>query len=292
MADVTFKQVDVFTDVPYFGNPVAVVMDAQGLSNAQMQRIANWTNLSETTFVQPATQPGADYLVRIFTPAAELPFAGHPTLGTAHALIEAGRIAPQNGKLVQECGAGLVELSVTPKDGAAPVIAFTLPTPRLTTLAETQVEEMEQILGVTVLRDHTPKFVNVGPVWTVAQMPSAQAVLDLRPDFARMAAFDRHNQAAGIIVYGAHAVGADAEIEVRAFAPSLGANEDPVCGSGNGSAAAFIRDAGQIGTFGTSYRATQGASVGRAGKLAITFDGGAIRVGGQSVTCVTGMIAI
>src|SRR6185312_1641294 len=109
------------------GNPVAVVLDAHGLDEPQMQRIANWTNLSETTFVLPATQPTADYRVRIFTPRAELPFAGHPTLGTAHALLEAGKIAAKNGKLTQECAAGLITLTVSANDGGAQQIAFDLP---------------------------------------------------------------------------------------------------------------------------------------------------------------------
>ncbi len=290
---VPFKQVDVFTSEPYRGNPVAVVLQAQGLSDEQMRRIANWTNLSETTFVLPATQPGADYLVRIFTPQAELPFAGHPTLGTAHALLEAGIVQARGGKLVQECAAGLIDLSVTEITGGSPRIAFTLPEARLTALSADLVDEMEGILGSAVLHDPAPKLVNVGPVWTIAQLPSAQAVLTLRPDFARMAEFDRRNQAAGIVVYGAYGEGAESAIEVRAFAPSLGANEDPVCGSGNGSVAAFIRDAGQVQQFGTEYLSTQGAAVGRSGRLNIAFgEDGAIRVGGQSVTCIEGRIAV
>ncbi len=290
---VPFKQVDVFTSEPYRGNPVAVVLEAQGLSDEQMRRIANWTNLSETTFVLPPTQPGADYLVRIFTPQAELPFAGHPTLGTAHALLEAGIISARNGRLVQECAAGLIDLAVTDAPGGSPLIAFTLPEPALTELGADLVDEMESILGSAVLHDPAPKLVSVGPVWTIAQLPSAQAVLTLRPDFARMADFDLRNKAAGIVVYGAYGEGAEAAIEVRAFAPSLGANEDPVCGSGNGSVAAFIRDAGQVPQFGTEYLSTQGAAVGRSGRLSISFDaGGAIRVGGQSVTCIDGRIAV
>ncbi|WP_286899417.1 PhzF family phenazine biosynthesis protein [Achromobacter sp. UBA2119] len=290
---VPFKQVDVFTNEPYRGNPVAVVLQGQGLSDEQMRRIANWTNLSETTFVLPPTQPGADYLVRIFTPQAELPFAGHPTLGTAHALLEAGIVAARDGRLVQECAAGLIELSITDTAGGSPLIAFTLPEPSLADLGADLVDEMEAILGSAVLHDPAPKFVNVGPVWTIAQLPSAQAVLTLGPDFARMADFDRRNNAAGIVVYGAYGEGAEAAIEVRAFGPSLGANEDPVCGSGNGSVAAFIRDAGQVPQFGTEYLSTQGAVVGRSGRLRISFDaGGAIRVGGQSVTCIDGRIAV
>ncbi|MDH4377304.1 MAG: PhzF family phenazine biosynthesis protein [Ramlibacter sp.] len=293
MPRVSFKQVDVFTDQPYRGNPVAVVLDAHGLTSEAMQRIAHWTNLSETTFVLPPTQAGADYRVRIFTPQSELPFAGHPTLGTAHALMEAGRIVPQLGKLVQECAAGLVELTVKPVDGASPQIAFRLPDPTLVPLEPAQVEELAFILGAPVRRDPVPKRVNVGPVWTIVQLESAQAVLDLRPDFARMATFDQRNKSIGTVVYGAWGEGEAAAIEVRAFAPSVGIQEDPVCGSGNGSVAAFIRDAGQIARFGPRYTATQGRVVGRAGHLLVEFEGAdVIRVGGQSVTCIDGSILI
>ncbi|WP_349608389.1 MULTISPECIES: PhzF family phenazine biosynthesis protein [Cupriavidus] len=293
MSGVPFKQVDVFTNVPYRGNPVAVILDAEGLTGEEMQRIANWTNLSETTFVLPPTQPGADYRVRIFTPQSELPFAGHPTLGTAHALLEAGRIAPQNGKLKQECDAGLIELTVTPSADSSPVIAFNLPTPSFVPLTNAQIDELAAILGAPVQREHTPKLINVGPVWTIVQMESAEAVLALRPDFVRMAEFDKRNKSIGIVVYGTYEKGAPAAIEVRAFAPSLGVNEDPVCGSGNGSVAAFIREAGQVQTFGSSYVSTQGSVVGRAGKIFVAFNGDdVIRVGGQSVTCVDGTIAV
>ncbi len=292
MAPRSFKQVDVFTDQPYRGNPVAVVLDAQGLTTEAMQRIALWTNLSETTFVLPPEHAGADYRVRIFTPRSELPFAGHPTLGTAHALLEAGRIAPQAGKLVQECEAGLVPLTVTPLPGASPRIAFQLPSPSLQPLTSEEVDELAAGLAAPLLRDPIPKRVNVGPVWTVVQLASAAAVLDLRPDFARLAAFDKRHGSIGTVVYGAWGPGAAAAIEVRAFAPAIGVNEDPVCGSGNGSVAAFIRDAGQIGQFGSRYAATQGQAVGRAGRLTVEFQGeDIILVGGQSVTCIEGTIA-
>lgn len=293
MPSVPFKQVDVFTNVPYQGNPVAVVLDAEGLSDEQMQRIANWTNLSETTFVLPATQANADYRVRIFTPHSELPFAGHPTLGTAHALLEAGKIAPKDGALTQECAAGLIPLTVTESDAASPVIAFTLPQPKLVALTGEQIIELEAILGMPVRRDPAPKFIDVGPVWTIAQLDCAASVLALRPDFARMAAFDKRNAATGVVVFGPHDQGSLTAIEVRAFAPSIGVNEDPVCGSGNGSVAAFIRDAGQIQTFGNRFLSAQGAAVGRSGNIAVTFDGvDVIRIGGQSVTCVDGSIAV
>ncbi len=291
MASRSFQQVDVFTDQPYRGNPVAVVLDAEGLSAEAMQRIALWTNLSETTFVLPPTQAGADYRVRIFTPRSELPFAGHPTLGTAHALMEAGSITPRDGKLVQECPAGLVPLAVTPLEGGRPRIAFELPTPSLAPLTRVEADELASLLGAPVMRDPIPKRVDVGPVWTIVQMAGAQAVLDLRPDFAGLAAFDRDHGSIGTVVFGAWGVDAPAAIEVRAFAPAAGVDEDPVCGSGNGAVAAFIRDAGQILQFGVRYTATQGQAVGRAGRLSIEFAGDAvIRVGGHCVTCISGTI--
>lgn len=293
MTQVPFKQVDVFTNIPYRGNPVAVVLDAQGLTSKQMQEIANWTNLSETTFVLPPKHAGADYLVRIFTPRSELPFAGHPTLGTAHALLEAGKITPKNGRLVQECEAGLIELRVNSTSDASPVIEFNLPKPSFVALSDDEVSELESVLGSTVQRHNWPKKVNVGPVWTIVQMDSTEAVLALQPDFARMAQFDRINQSIGTVVYGAYAKDSPAAIEVRAFAPSVGVNEDPVCGSGNGAVAAFIREAGQVSNFGSSFVSTQGVIVGRAGRIFVSFDEeDRIRVGGQSVTCINGSIAL
>ena len=286
-----FKQVDVFTSVPFGGNPVAVILDARGLSEAQMQRIANWTNLSETTFVLPPTQAEADYRVRIFTPRAELPFAGHPTLGTAHALLEAGKIAARNGRLAQECAAGLIALTVSTADSGAVQIAFELPSPSFSPLSANQVDELEDIIGAAVLRAHPPKFVNVGPTWTVVQLADADTVLSLAPDMGRLSAFDQHTKSTGVVAFGAYAKGAEAAMEVRAFAPSQGVNEDPVCGSGNGAVAAFVRDAGLVGAFGSTYTSSQGAVVGRSGKLSITIDAsGVIRVGGQSVTCIDGTI--
>lgn len=202
-----FKQVDVFTSVPFGGNPVAVILDAQGLSESQMQRIANWTNLSETTFVLPPTQAEADYRVRIFTPRAELPFAGHPTLGTAHALLEAGKIAARNGRLTQECATGLIALTVSTADGDAVQIAFELPSPSFSPLSANQVDELEDIVGAAVLRAHPPKFVNVGPTWTVVQLADADTVLSLAPDMGRLSAFDQHTKSTGVVAFGAYAKG-------------------------------------------------------------------------------------
>jgi PhzF family phenazine biosynthesis protein len=285
--DRTYKVVDVFTGRPLLGNPVAVVLDAEGLDGDAMQRIARWTNLSETTFVLPPDGPEAAYRLRIFTPGRELPFAGHPTLGSAHALIEAGRVTPHGGRIVQECGAGLVGIS-----SSASGLELTLPEPRLTALAPTQIVELEAILGATVDRSAEPALVNVGPAWIVAQLGDADAVLALRPDFARCAAFEQRLQATGVSVFGARATGA-AAIEVRSFAPSCGVNEDPVCGSGNGAIAAFRRARGLLSAAGAAYLAAQGQCVWRDGRVAITVAAdGAITVGGSCVTVIDGVLRV
>lgn len=292
MANLPFKQVDVFTDVPFKGNPVAVVLKADGLSTEHMQRIANWTNLSETTFVLAATDPGADYRVRIFTPNAELPFAGHPTIGTAHALLEAGLVAATNGTLVQQCGAGLVKLTVARADDGAQSIAFDLPAPRLTPLDARQIAELAGVLGTALHDRFAPCLVDVGPRWVVAQLANAKAVLSAEPDLQRMKAQDAKSGHTGVVIFGEHEQTAGAKIEIRAFAPAHGVNEDPVCGSGAGSVAAFIRHSGQTGHIGSAFLASQGAVVGRAGVLRLALSEQAIQVGGKAVTCITGELTV
>jgi PhzF family phenazine biosynthesis protein len=285
-----YRVVDVFTDTALLGNPVAVVLDAEGLDMDAMQRIARWTNLSETTFLMPATEAGADYRLRIFTPRSELPFAGHPTLGSAHAALEAGRVRLRDGRLVQQCGSGLVPIAV---EGAGPNrrLTLTLPLASLRPLTPDEVDELEAILGEPVVRGSMPAVVDVGAVWVVAQLPSAERVLALDPDFARSAAFERRLGVTGLTVFGAHA-GADAAIEVRSFAPSCGVDEDPVCGSGNGSVAVFRRAHGLLPADGTSYIATQGRCVGRDGRVFVTVDAeGEVGVGGACVTCVDGSLS-
>lgn len=288
MPNLPFKQVDVFTGVPFKGNPLAVVLKADGLTGEQMQQIANWTNLSETTFVLPATSPAADYRVRIFTPAAELPFAGHPTIGTAHALLEAGLIEARDGVLVQECGKGLVNLRVERDGQGGRWISFELPQPDLTLLTEAETAELEAILGCPVSREAPPRLIDVGARWIVAQLPDAQTVLASRPDFARMKIQDSKARATGVVIFGEYEAGVAARVEVRAFAPACGIDEDPVCGSGNGCMAAFIRASGQLAHFGDRFVASQGMVVGRAGLLRIGINADRIEVGGMSVTCIDG----
>ncbi len=287
---VPFKQVDVFTTTPFKGNPVAVVMDARGLSTEQMQAIARWTNLSETTFVLPATNPAADYQVRIFTPGSELPFAGHPTIGTAYALIEAGVIAPKNDCLTQECGAGLVALTVEPTADGNLSISFELPEPAITPLTEAQTQALESILGCAINKDFTPALVDVGARWIVAQVKDAQSVLSTMPDYEALRAHDRNLGITGVCIYGRYTPDSDAHIEVRSFAPACGVNEDPVCGSGNGSVAAFMRHHSICITQEPLIRSSQGKILGRKGELTLKLAGGKIYVGGCAVTCISGTL--
>lgn len=284
-----FSQVDVFTRQPCFGNPVAVVLDAATLTAADMQRIARWTNLSETTFVVPATDARADYRVRIFTPSSELPFAGHPTLGTAHALLEAGIISARNGELLQECGAGLIRLQVTDDDDGR-WIAFDLPATTVSSLTDADGAELGSLLGAALSADVRPLLIDVGPRWIVAQLPDAEAVLALQPDLMRLKALSLAVGAVGVTVFGDYAPCEETRIEVRSFAPLHGINEDPVCGSGNGCVAAFLRETGQTARVGTTLLSSQGQVVGRAGRIRLSLAPDRITVGGQSVTCVNGRL--
>ena len=282
----SYKVVDVFTSRPFMGNPVAVILDAEGLDTQAMQAIAGWTNLSETTFVLPPTSPEADYRLRIFTPRSELPFAGHPTLGSAYALLEAGRVAPrENGSLVQECDMGLVALTVSDTDGGRR-LSFELPPAKIGALGKADLNDLEAILGSKLKVE--PGVVNVGPVWIIAQLEDANAVIGLRPDLAKLAELERRLGVTGVTVFGPHPSG-DAAIEVRTFAPSSGVDEDPVCGSGNGSVAAFLWERGLVPSRGKDYFATQGRCVGRNGRIAVNIDAkGGIRIGGSCVTCIDG----
>nr|WP_220810795.1 PhzF family phenazine biosynthesis protein [Cupriavidus sp. UME77] len=287
-----YKVVDVFTSRPLLGNPVAVVLDAEGLSTDEMQGIAGWTNLSETTFVLPPTTAMADYRLRIFTPRSELSFAGHPTLGSAYALLEAGRATPRrDGRLIQECSVGLVDLMVE-EHGGERRLSFYLPPAKVSPLQAEDIADLEQILQRNVDTKTTPAIVNVGANWVIAQMPDAASVLDLQPDFARLADFERRLGVTGLTVFGAREHG-DAAIEVRTFAPSCGVEEDPVCGSGNGSVAVFHWERGLLPPGGGDYVAAQGRRVGRDGRVRIRVDeNGQVRVGGSCVTCVEGSLML
>lgn len=282
-----FKIVDVFTDTPFQGNPVAVVLRADGLSDEDMQRIAAWTNLSETTFHLAPTAPGADYRLRIFTPRSELPFAGHPTLGSAHALIEAGLIAPRNGAIVQECSVGLVPVSVDP---ATRALQLQMPPAQIHPLSQDERARLASILGAPLADGAEPALVDVGARWIVTDMGGADTVLALQPDLAASAALEQDMRATGVTVFGRHGASVRDGIEVRSFAPSCGVGEDPVCGSGNGSVAAYLLAGGALAE-GDGYAASQGRCVGRRGQVGIRIAQGKVFVGGSAVTTVDGTIA-
>ncbi len=281
-----FKQVDVFTGVPFKGNPVAVVLRADALSEEEMQHIAAWTNLSETTFALAPTAAGADYRLRIFTPRAELPFAGHPTIGSAHALVEAGIVKPKDGRMRQQCGAGVLDLAV---DGGR--VWVKAPEPKVSKLDARYSDNLGAALGARIAG--SPQVVSVGPVWLVADLGDAKTVDALDPDMAAIDAMSDPLGITGVTVFGASSAG-DCAIHVRSFAPAHGVPEDPVCGSGNVSVAAYLARTGQVALYGERYEARQGMQLGRDGRVSLRIgdEGRAIEVGGQAVTCVDGTIRV
>jgi PhzF family phenazine biosynthesis protein len=283
-----FKQVDVFTSRRFFGNALAVVLDADGLTPAQMQRIAAWTNLSETAFVLTPTQPGASYRVRIFTPRSELDFAGHPSVGTAHALLEAGAISAQRA-LLQECAAGLLPLRVL-GEGALRRIFVRTPPARVTAIDSATVARVAEALGAPP-RGAAPCIVDLGIGWLICDLGDEASVRSLTPDFAAVADLGAALRAVGISVFG-RAAGGDYALAVRAFCPGYGIAEDPVTGSANAAIGAFLRATGGLDAIGARYRANQGREVGRDGFVEVRVDAGSgeVEIGGQSVTCMDGMM--
>ncbi len=280
----SFKQVDVFTDVPYRGNPVAVVIDADGIDDEEMARFASWANLSETTFLLPPSEPSADYRVRIFTPSMELPFAGHPTIGTCHAWIEAGGVPKAPGTIVQECGIGSIALRHA--DGR---LAFAAPPLiRSGPVDESDIARACRVLGIDRSDVVDAQWVDNGPGWIAVMLESAQAVLDLTPDFSVEGTSD-------IGIVGAHPLGVvgptgidDPAIEVRAWFPNAGAAvEDPVTGSLNAALAQWLLADGHVVA---PYVASQGTALGRSGRVYIDETDGEIWVGGHAVTCIEGKV--
>ncbi|HLN69968.1 MAG TPA: PhzF family phenazine biosynthesis protein [Streptosporangiaceae bacterium] len=272
-----FSQVDVFTSTPYRGNPVAVVLEADGLAPQQMQRFAHWMNLSETTFVLPPADPGADYRVRIFTPVAELPFAGHPTLGTCHAWLAAGGTPRRPDAIVQECGAGLVTLRRTP-DG----LAFAAPP----VLRDGPVDagllaHIASVLCIDRSAIVDASWADNGPGWVAVLLDSADAVLAVKPGPTDL----------DLGVVGLYPAGSPAAVQVRAFFPKDGITvEDPVTGSLNASLAAWLLRTGRVTA---PYVARQGTALGRAGRVHVSRDAdGTIWVAGGTITCVSGQVEL
>jgi PhzF family phenazine biosynthesis protein len=272
-----FAQVDVFGSGPCSGNPVAVVLDAEGMGDKEMQRFARWTNLAETTFVLLPTRPEADYRVRIFTPVLELPFAGHPTLGTCHAWLQAGGEAAGTDEIVQECDAGLVRIR-RDEDGlafAAPPLVRSGPA------SEADAARVATALGVDQAEMLAVEWVDNGPGWITALFESADRVLELSPG-----ALDFDLGAVGF-----HPPGSEAAIELRAWAPVNGlAVEDPVTGSLNASVAQWLLGNGRLAA---PYLATQGTAIDRAGRIHISQDAdGTVWVGGATETVISGDAAL
>jgi PhzF family phenazine biosynthesis protein len=270
-----FHQVDVFTETPYLGNPLAVVHGADGLTTAQMQRFASWTNLSETTFLLAPDDDGADYRVRIFTPGLELPFAGHPTLGTAHAWLQAGGQSRRAGVVVQQCAAGLITIRQDDRG-----LAFAAP-PLLRggPVDEPLAQHIAGILGIGRQEIVDLQWADNGPGWVAVLLASADAVLAVRPGVTDL----------DVGIAGPYPPGGPAAFEVRAFFPKDGATaEDPVTGSFNAALAQWLLSSGRAQA---PYLARQGTVLGRNGQVRITSDpGGAIWVGGSAVTCISGTV--
>ena len=263
----------MFTDVPYTGNPVAVVLDSEGLDTRTMKRFARWTNLSETTFVLPPEDSAADYRLRIFTPAGELPFAGHPTLGSAHAWLAAGGVARDTNMLVQECGAGLVRVQRSDTE-----MAFAAPPLRRSGPVDPElVTHLSEVLDLDPNDIVDTQWVDNGPGWVGVLLDSAESVLALR---TRDLDLD-------VGVVGPYPPGAPEAFEVRAFFPVDGRTvEDPVTGSLNASLAGWLLEAGRATT---PYVARQGTALGRLGRIHVRRDpDGTLWTGGGTVTCIQG----
>lgn len=273
-----FTQVDVFTDVPLRGNPLAVVHAAQGWSEERMQDFARWTNLSETTFLLPPTVPEADYRVRIFTPGGELPFAGHPTLGSCHAWRERGGVPKRAGRVVQECAVGLVPIRL---DG--PRAAFAAPPSRREAVDPQVLARVVTALGLEPSRVKAAQWLDNGPRWLTLLLDDAGTVLSLEPDHAALKTLPK------VGVVAPHAAGAPCQFEVRAFAASIGIIEDPVTGSLNASIAQWLIGEGLAPE---RYVAAQGTCMQRAGRVFVEREGDTVWVGGSSVSCVRGELAL
>ena len=273
-----FVQLDVFTAVPLKGNPLAVVIDGAGLSDAQMADFARWTNLSETTFLLPPTEAAADYRVRIFTPGGELPFAGHPTLGSAHAFLGSGGDTKKPGVVVQECGVGLVRVK---REGAR--LAFAAPPLLQSGPVDAEVHaQVLRSLGLSADDVLDVQWVSNGPQWIAARLKNAEAVLALTPDFIAMKGLK-------IGVVGAYPAGGEVQFEVRAFVPGLGVPEDPVTGSLNAGIALWLQSAGLAPE---RYVAAQGAALGRAGRVHVAREGDVTWIGGDVTPLIHGQVRL
>ncbi|MBH2020180.1 MAG: PhzF family phenazine biosynthesis protein [Burkholderiales bacterium] len=304
-----FQQVDVFTSTPCLGNPLAVVLDGSGLGDEAMQRFARWTNLSESTFLLPPTDASADYRVRIFTPGGELPFAGHPTLGSCHAWLQAGGQPKSRDFIVQECQVGLVKI----RREEGPRLAFAAPPLKRSSPGPALLSGVAAALGLKTQQILAAQQLDNGPVWFGLLLDSPETVLQLMPDHLALERLDvkvgvaavyapeetspliarANREARAFGVRASHAEeGASTapDLEVRAFVASIGVNEDPVTGSLNASLAQWLMADGHMPE---RYLASQGLCLGRAGQVHLARDAqGQVWVGGESVTCIDGQVML
>jgi PhzF family phenazine biosynthesis protein len=278
MSKFSFTQVDVFTDQALRGNPLAVVHGADSLSDAQMQAFAQWTNLSETSFLLQPSDPAADYRVRIFTPGGELPFAGHPTLGTCHAWLGAGGQPRARGIVVQQCGVGLVRIRLNGERAA-----FAAPPLQMESVDESTLHGVLPALGLRPDQVRASQWLNNGPRWLGLLLDSADTVLAIEPDHSALKTLPK------VGVVAPHAPGSECQFEVRAFAASIGVPEDPVTGSLNAGLGQWLI---ATGVAPTRYVAAQGQRLGRAGRVSIEQDGHTLWVGGHSVSCIRGELVL
>jgi PhzF family phenazine biosynthesis protein len=267
-----FQQVDVFTEQPGRGNPVAIVLDGDGLTDEDLQRFAAWTNLSETTFVLPPDDAGADYRVRIWTPDGELPFAGHPTLGTAHAWLAAGG-EPHGEQVVQECGVGLVRLRRGER------LSFAAPPVQCSEVPPEQLDAALAALGLSQEQVVRSQLLVNGPHWLTVQVADVDTVLALDPDHPAMRSLPE------VGVLAPYPDGTECAIEVRGFADCIGVPEDPVTGSLQAGIAQWLIP---LGVLPRAYVAAQGQCVGRLGRAHLEADGDEVWVGGTTHTLVEG----
>ena len=285
-----YLEIDVFTLRPFYGNPLAVILDAEDLDAVAMQRIAAWTNLSETAFLLAPTTPAADYRVRIFTPRQELPFAGHPSVGAAYAAIMAARMPDGPGSRTQQCAAGLLPVRV---EGHGPQRRIHVRAPRASLhppLPPVQAQALAVALGAS-LRGPA-QVVDVGAVWLLAGLADAATVRALRPDPVAIAALTQATGCVGVAVFGREPAG-DAALAVRAFCPGDGIAEDPVTGSANAAIGALLHQRGELAAIGPRYRASQGRELGRDGLVEVQVEAdGMVWIGGHCAACVEGVIAL
>ena len=289
MAMRRYLQLDVFADRPGTGNALGVVFDAAGMDAAAMQAHAAWANLSETIFFLPPASPAADYRVRIFTPRSELPFAGHPSVGAAWAALDSGLAQARDGRLVQECAAGLLPVRIEDRDTTR-AIHVRAPHAREVTTGDTHRAALATALRGLPLGALAPALWNNGPGWWLVELADAAAVRSMTPDLPAITTLTSASDAVGLAVFG-RAGASDHDLAVRAFCPADGIPEDPVTGSANASIAALLHRAGALPGAGGRYLASQGRELGRDGKVEVQVDGeGEAWIGGRVQAVIRGSV--